>query len=290
MSSGRLFRRRLAAGPIACVGAFDALSARTIEALGAQAMYVSGFAAAASAFGLPDLGIVSQSEMAEHVRRICRSTTLPVIADADTGYGGPLNVERTVREWEDAGAAGLHLEDQVFPKRCGHIAGKAVIPAAEFEDKLRAALGARRDPDFFVIARTDALAVHGMDDTIARCHRFAAAGADAIFVDAPTSEGDLVAIAGALRDTGKPLVFNSARTGKSPILTERRLAELGYPIVLYPIEAMLASHFAIRQAMAAIMSAGTTDAAKAGLSTFHDINAVVDLAGHVAREAGRGPG
>ena len=213
-----------------------------------------------------------------------------MIADADTGYGGPLNVERTVREWEDAGAAGLHLEDQVFPKRCGHIAGKAVIPAAEFEDKLRAALGARRDPDFFVIARTDALAVHGMDDTIARCRRFAAAGADAIFVDAPTSEGDLVAIAGALRDTGKPLVFNSARTGKSPILTERRLAELGYPIVLYPIEAMLASHFAIRQSMAAIMNAGTTDAAKAGLSTFHDINAVVDLAGHVAREAGRGPG
>jgi len=289
MSAGRLFRHRLAAGPIACVGAYDALSARTIEALGARAMYVSGFAAAASAFGLPDLGIVSQSEMAEHVRRICRSTTLPVIADADTGYGGPLNVERTVREWEDAGAAGLHLEDQVFPKRCGHIAGKAVIPAGEFEDKLRAALGARRDPDFFVIARTDALAVHGMDDTIARCRRFAAAGADAIFVDAPTSEGDLVTIADALRSTGKPLVFNSARTGKSPVLTERRLAELGYPIVLYPIEAMLAAHRAVAEAMRAIIDAGTTDAAAARTSTFGQINELVDLAGHVAREAGRRP-
>jgi len=290
MSAGRLFRHRLAVGPIACVGAYDALSARTIEGLGARAMYVSGFAAAASAFGLPDLGIVSQTEMAEHVRRICRSTSLPVIADADTGYGGPLNVERTVREWEDAGAAGLHLEDQVFPKRCGHIAGKAVIPAAEFEDKLRAALVARRDPDFFVIARTDALAVHGMDDTIARCRRFAAAGADAIFVDAPTSEGDLVAIADALRSTGKPLVFNSARTGKSPVLTERRLAELGYPIVLYPIEAMLAAHRAVAEAMRAIIDAGTTDAAAARTSTFGQINELVDLAGHVAREAGRRAG
>lgn len=284
MSAGSEFRRRLAAGPIACVGAYDALSARTLESLGARALYVSGFAAAASAFGLPDLGIVSQTEMAEHVRRICRSTPLPVIADADTGYGGALNVERTVREWEAAGAAGLHLEDQVYPKRCGHLAGKEVIPAAEYEHKLRAALAARRDPAFFVIARTDALAVHGLEDTIDRCRRYARAGADAIFVDAPTSEAELAALAAALRDTGKPLVFNSARTGKSPVLAERRLAELGYPIVLYPIEAMLAAQLAVREAMAAIMRAGTTEAARPSLATFREINALVDLDGHVARE------
>lgn len=284
MSAGAEFRRRLAAGPIACVGAYDALSARTLESLGARALYVSGFAAAASAFGLPDLGIVSQTEMAEHVRRICRATTLPVIADADTGYGGALNVERTVREWESAGAAGLHLEDQVYPKRCGHLAGKEVIPAGEYEHKLRAALAARRDPAFFVIARTDALAVHGLEDTIDRCRRYARAGADAIFVDAPTSEAELASLAAALRDTGKPLVFNSARTGKSPVLNERRLAELGYPIVLYPIEAMLAAQFAVRQAMASIMQAGTTEAALPSLATFREINALVDLDGHVARE------
>ncbi len=290
MSPGTSFRALVAAGPVACVGAYDAMSARLVDASGAKAMYVSGFAAAAAAFGYPDLGLVSQTEMAEHLRRICRCTRLPVIADADTGFGGTLNAARTVELWEDAGAAGLHLEDQVFPKRCGHIAGKNVISAADMVAKLRAALAARRDPDFFVIARTDAVAVTGLDDAIERCLRYAEAGADALFVDAPESEAQLVAIERALRGSGKPLLFNSARTGKSPILTEARLAELGYRIVIYPIEALLASHRAVQSALAAIVAAGTTDAIADQMSSFHDINALVDLPGFVRREAGLPPG
>lgn len=284
-AAGARFRTLVADGPIACAGAYDALSAKVLASLGARALYVSGYAAAASAFGLPDLGLVTQSEMAEHIRRICRATALPVIADADAGYGGLLNVERTVREWEAAGAAGLHLEDQPSPKKCGHIAGKAVVPADEMLRRIDVALAARADAAFLVIARTDAIAVHGIEDAIARCRRYAAAGADALFVDAPASELQMATIADALRDTGKPLVFNAARTGKSPVLSVQHLAELGYDIVLYPIEAMLAAHRAVETAMGAILRGGSTDAAAPMLSTFGEINARVDLAGHVAREA-----
>jgi methylisocitrate lyase len=285
MNPSRLFRELLAAGPVACVGAYDALSARWIDTSGARAVYVSGFAAAASAFGVADLGIVSQTEMAEHIRRICSSTRLPVIADADTGFGGTLNVARTVVEWERAGAAGLHLEDQGFPKRCGHVAGKSVIPVEEMAMKIEAALRARTNPDFFIIARTDALAVNGLDDAIARCRRYAAVGADAIFVDAPESVEQLATIAAALKDLGKPLVYNSASTGKSPVLTEKQLAELGYPIVLYPIEAMLAAHKAMREALGAIIAAGTTQAAAGQLASFRDINTLVGMEAHLASEA-----
>ena len=144
MNPGEKFRSLLAAGPVACLGAYDAMTSRLVQEAGAKAMYVSGYAAAAAAFGYADLGLVSQTEMAEHLRRICRVTELPVIADADTGYGGILSVQRTVELWEAAGAAGLHLEDQGFPKKCGHIAGKTLIPADEMVQKIRAARAARR--------------------------------------------------------------------------------------------------------------------------------------------------
>ncbi len=285
MNAPRIFRELVAAGPVACVGAYDGLSARWIDSSGARAIYVSGFAAAAAAFGYADLGIVSQTEMAEHIRRICRCTSLPVIADADTGFGGTLNVERTVREWERAGAAGLHLEDQGFPKRCGHVAGKTVIPAEEMQLKVKAAIDARENPDFFIIARTDAIAVNGLADAIDRCKRYVDAGADSIFVDAPESEEQLVQIHDALKGLGKPLVYNSARTGKSPVLTEKRLAELGYGIVLYPIEGLLAAHKAMREALAAVIAAGTTDAAAHQLASFRDINTLVGLEEHLQHEA-----
>jgi 2-methylisocitrate lyase-like PEP mutase family enzyme len=287
-SPGARFRALLAHGPIACVGAFDALSAKVITSIGARAVYVSGFAAAASAFGEADLGVVTQSEMAEHIRRICRATPLPVIAYADTGYGGVLNVERTVRDWESAGAAGLHLEDQVFPKRCGHLAGKEVIPLDEYLSKLRAALAARSDPNFFIIARTDALAVHGMDDTLRRCEAFAAAGADAVFVDSPRSVDDLKAIASAMRDSGVPLVFNSARTGRSPVLVEGRLADLGYPIVLYPLEAMLIAQHAVREHVRALMHARTTELVSDRMLMFDEVNSLVGLQEALKRSSGTG--
>ncbi|MDO9406309.1 MAG: isocitrate lyase/PEP mutase family protein [Polaromonas sp.] len=285
MNAPRKFRELLAAGPVACIGAYDGLSARWIDTSGARAVYISGFAAAAAAFGYADLGIVSQTEMAEHIRRICRCTSLPVIADADTGFGGALNVERTVQEWERAGAAGLHLEDQGFPKRCGHVAGKTLIPADEMVLKVKAALAARENPDFFIIARTDAIAVNGLADAIDRCKRYADAGADGIFVDAPESVEQLKEIHEALKGLGKPLVYNSARTGKSPVLTEQQLAGLGYPIVLYPIEGLLASHQAMRAVLTDIMAAGTTEVAVDRMAGFRDINTLVGLEQHLQREA-----
>lgn len=283
ISPGARFRVELRKGPVACLGAYDALSARIIERSGARALYVSGFAAAAAAFGLPDLGMVSQTEMAEHLRRICRATRLPVIADADTGYGGVLNVERTVREWESAGAAGLHLEDQVVTKRCGHLAGKAVLPLDEYLTKLRAALRARSSPDFFIIARTDTLAVHGMQDTLDRCLRFADAGADAIFVDAPRSVEDLRTIESALRDCGVPLVYNSARTGRSPVMSEAELHAIGFDIVLYPLEAMLAAVKAVADVTGAIRKSGSTEPAAGRMATFGEVNDLVCLQDYLAR-------
>lgn len=285
MSQGLKFRELVAGGSIACLGAFDAMTARLIEASGARAAYVSGFAAAGSAFGFPDVGLISQTEMAEHVRRICGATSLPVIADADTGYGANLAVQRTVALWEAAGAAGLHIEDQCFPKRCGHVAGKSVIPVTEMVQKIKAALAARQDPQFFVIARTDAIAVTGLDDALERCKRYVDAGADAIFVDAPESEAHLRRIADALRGSDVPLVFNSARTGKSPFLSESRLRELGFAIVIYPIEGMLAASKAAKAVFEHIVAHGSTDDVVSGLTSFAEINALFGMDDAIAGEA-----
>lgn len=284
MTPGSKFRKLIEQSPLACVGAYDAMSSRLVEEAGAKAMYISGFAAAAAALGYPDVGLVSQSEMAEHIKRICRVTSLPVIADADTGYGGILSVQRTIELWESAGAAGLHIEDQGFPKKCGHIAGKTVIPAEEMVQKIKAAQAARTDENFFIIARSDAIAVTGLEDAIDRCKRYADAGADALFVDAPESIEQLQQIANGLRSCGRPLVFNSARTGKSPFLSEKELQELGFGIVLYPIEAMTAAHRAISEVLATIVREGSTDAIASKISTFSQINKLVELEQFVERE------
>jgi 2-methylisocitrate lyase-like PEP mutase family enzyme len=284
VSPGNKFRALVQQGPVACLGAYDAMTSRLVQEVGARAMYVSGFAAAAAALGYADLGLVSQTEMAEHLRRICRVTDLPVIADADTGYGGILSVQRTVELWESAGAAGLHLEDQGFPKKCGHIAGKTVIPADEMVQKIKAALTARKEPGFYVIARTDAIAVTGFADALDRCRRYAEAGADALFVDAPESIEQLQQIGQALKGCGKPLVFNSARTGKSPFLSEKQLQELGFGIVLYPIEALTAAHRAVKDVLATIAREGNTDAVASRISTFGEINELVKLKEFVQRE------
>lgn len=284
-AKAKSFRELLSGSPVGCMGVYDALTALLAQEAGAKALYISGFAAAAVSAGVPDVGLISQGEMADHIRRICRATRLPVIADADTGYGGVLNAQRTVQLWEEAGAAGLHLEDQVYPKRCGHIAGKEVIPAAEMVQKIKGALDARSSPDFFVIARTDAVAVTGLADAIARCKAYAAAGADALFVDGPESEEHLRTIGQELKGLGKPLMFNSARTGKSPFLTEQRLRELGFNIVIYPVEAMLAAHAAAKAVMRSILETGGTDAAAAGMTTFQDFNDFIGLKQHLDRES-----
>ncbi len=279
------FRALLDGSTVGCMGVYDAMTALLAQEAGAKALYISGFAAAAVSAGVPDVGLISQAEMAEHIRRICRATRLPVIADADTGYGGVLNAQRTVQLWEEAGAAGLHIEDQVYPKRCGHIAGKEVIPAAEMVQKIKGALDARSSPDFFIIARTDAVSVTGLADAIARCKAYAAAGADALFVDAPESEHQLRTINQELKSLGKPLLFNSARTGKSPFLTEQRLRELGFTIVIYPVEAMLAAHAAAKAVMRSILETGGTDTAAASMTTFQAFNDFIGLQRHLDRES-----
>ena len=222
MSAGRALRERLARREILVVpGAFDALTGRLLERAGFEAIYRGGYAASAAAFGLPDLGITSSTEMVDHARRLCSAVGIPVIADADTGYGEVAQVIRTVHELERAGVAGIQLEDQVFPKRCGHMDGKDVIAPELHEQKLRAALDARADPGTLIVARTDAIAVTGLDDAIARAHRYADAGADVIFVDAPRSEDELRAIGAA--GIGKPLLVNVSEYGRTPDLGARGL-------------------------------------------------------------------
>src|SRR5262252_5897990 len=194
-----------APGIIVAPGAYDGFSARLVEAAGFRCVYMTGAGTAASHLGLPDLGLATQTEMANHAGHLASCVSLPVIADADTGYGNVLNVVRTVREYERAGVAGLHMEDQVAPKKCGHIAGKQITPTQEFCDKIRAASEYRTDPDFVIIARTDARAVTSLDDAIDRGNRAAEAGADVIFVEAPQTEDEIQRVA---REIKAPLLAN----------------------------------------------------------------------------------
>ena len=242
----RLRQMLKAPGIIVAPGAYDGFSARLIEAAAFHAVYMTGAGTAASHLGQPDLGLATLTEMATHASHIAGCVSLPVIADADTGYGNVLNVVRTVREYERAGVAALHVEDQVAPKKCGHIAGKQVIPTAEFCDKIRAASEYRTDPDFVIIARTDARAVTGLDDAIERANRYAEAGADVIFVEAPQTEDEIVRVA---REVKAPLLANMVAGGRTPSVKFSDLERLGYKIVIYPAVCMMAAVQAIEAAL-----------------------------------------
>jgi 2-methylisocitrate lyase-like PEP mutase family enzyme len=278
------FRELLKTPPFICMGAHDAVTAKLAEQAGAPAIYVSGFAASAIIAGQPDFGVLSQTEMFEHIRRICRVTTIPVFADADTGYGGVLDAQRTIALWEESGASVLHLEDQAVPKKCGHFAGKQLVAPDEMQQKLRAMLEARRDPDFFIVARTDAVAVTGLDDAIARLKSYAAVGADGLYVDAPESVEQLREISRQLKPLGKPLLFNMARSGKSPYLSLKEVYELGFDYALCPIEPMFAMHKAVKEMMEIMMREGSTNAIADRLTSFEDFNNFVGLPEVVARE------
>ena len=281
------FRELLEKPPFVCLGAHDAVTAKLAEQAGAPAIYVSGFVASVIVAGQPDFGVLTQTEMFEHIRRICRVTTVPVFADADTGYGGPLDAQRTIQLWEEAGASVLHLEDQAMPKKCGHFAGKELIPAEEMQQKLRAMLEARRDPDFFVVARTDAMGVTDLDDAIRRLTSYAAVGADGLYVDAPRNVDQLKEIARRLKPLGKPLLFNMVRSGKSPYLSLKEVYELGFDYALCPVEPMLAMHKAVKEMMETFMSAGcTTNAIADRLTPFEEFNDFIGLR-HVAARAKR---
>ena len=281
LSDGRAPRARLrelmsGPAPLVAPGAYDALSARLIEQAGFDAVYMTGFGTTASLIGRPDVGLLSGAEMVDNARRIVSAVDVPVIADADTGYGNAINVVRTVQLYEQAGVAGIQLEDQVMPKKCGHMSGKLLIETDEMVGKVRAAVQARRDPDLLIIARTDAVAVTGTDDAIARARAFADAGADVLFVEAPTSEADVEHVATELRGVA-PLVFNWAEGGKTPALSLERIAELGFSLVIYPIGTLLAATAGIRSLLAALRSDGVPTAALGALPTFDQFTDLVGL-------------
>jgi 2-methylisocitrate lyase-like PEP mutase family enzyme len=274
----RALRERLAdPSPLLAPGAFDCLSARLVEAAGFEAVYMTGFGTAASYLGVPDVGLLGMSEMVDQARRIVQAVNVPVIADADTGYGNAVSVIRTVKAYEAAGVAALHLEDQVAPKRCGHLAGKQVISTAEMVEKIRAAAAARQSPDFLLIARTDARAVEGLNGALERAHRYKDAGADLIFVEAPERESEIEEIAAALK--GIPLLFNWAEGGKTPPMSYARLSELGFRIVIFPIGTLLVAARAISALLNQLKADGTPASAMSSMMPFQEFVEFIGLPG-----------
>jgi methylisocitrate lyase len=251
-SPGQRLRQAWAARAIAIPGVFNPLIARMAERLGFSAAYLSGGALSAS-LGLPDVGLVTLSEFVEQARAIAQASTLPLLCDADTGFGEALNVERTLRLFEIAGAAGIHLEDQQLPKRCGHLSGKSLVEPQAMAAKLRAAVAVRTDPDFVIIARTDARGVTGFDDAVRRSHTYLDAGADAIFPEALETAEEFAAFAKAV---AAPLLANMTEFGRSPNLDFRQLADMGYRMVLYPLTAFRTAIRAAEKAMTVLRDQG----------------------------------
>jgi 2,3-dimethylmalate lyase len=261
--------------PVLAPGAYDALSARLVEAAGFPAVYMTGFGTSASLLGRPDVGLLDRAEMIDNARRIVAAVDVPVIADADTGYGNPIGVIRTVQEYERAGVAAIHLEDQVAPKRCGHLEGKQVVPAADMVEKVRAAVDARASGELLIIARTDARAVEGLPSALERARRYRAAGADMLFVEAPQDEAEVEAVAHALADV--PLLFNWAEGGRTPPLPYARLRELGFRLVIFPISTLLAATRAIGEVLDAIRTEGTPRGVLASLPRFAEFTDFIGL-------------
>lgn len=254
-------------------GAFDALAARLVERAGFEALYVTGGGTALAMHGLPDLELVSMTEAADTAAVLARSVRVPVMADADTGYGGPLNVRRTVQTFERAGVAALHIEDQSSPKKCGQLAGKHLVTRDEMVHKIRAAVDARRHPDLVLVARTDALAVEGMASTLDRCRAYVDAGADAVFVEAPRNPAEVAAVADALASRTR-LVFGQSASGVTPFMSAAELESMGFAMMLFPNFATLAAIRAITSVLESIRTTGSAARAReacASLAEMHDL-------------------
>jgi 2-methylisocitrate lyase-like PEP mutase family enzyme len=277
------FRRLVQAKEILVLpGAYDALTARIVEQAGFKAMSAGGYTATASLLGQPDTGQLTMSEMADFYARMCDATSLPVFADADTGYGNVTNVARTVRAYERAGVGGLFIEDQVSPKRCGHMAGKAVIPPQEMAAKIKAALDARHDPDLVIMARTDALAVNGVDDAIARGQLYREAGADMIFVEAPRTVAEMRRVC---REIEGPKMANNIEGGLTPFLPAAELEKIGYAMVAFVLGITFAIARTAQELMATLKRDGTTAAFRRRMTSFDEFNALVGLKELRRREA-----
>jgi methylisocitrate lyase len=261
-------------GAIVFPGVYDTLSAKLAERTGFPMAFISGYSVAATAIGEPDLGLLTQTEIVDRARQVCRSVQIPIIVDADTGYGNPLNVIRTVRNLIDAGAAGCFLEDQQWPKKCGHMRGKRVIDREEYLDKIRAAVDTRASADFFIVARTDSLAAAGLDEAIDRVTAARAAGADASFVEAPNSLDELAQIG---RRAPAPVVANMIEKGKTPVLPKQQLVELGFQLILYPLAGLFAAAHGLAAIYRKIHDDQTTLGAADQLMAFDQFNELIGV-------------
>lgn len=257
-------------GAVVCPGVYDGISARIADRLGFRALYLTGYGTVASALGLPDAGLASYAEMLARVSMVAGTISVPLMADADTGYGGLLNVERTVRGYERAGAAALQLEDQAFPKKCGHTEGRIVIPAEEAARKIEVAAATRASRDFLIIARTDARTTHGLDEALRRADLYLAAGADILFIESPESVDELRRIGDRFR--GAYLLANMVEGGRTPYLSIHDLEGLGFKIGLFPATGFLAAAAALKAAFAHLQSHGSATNAPTALLPFAEMN------------------
>lgn len=255
-------------------GVYDTLSAKLASQTGFPMAFISGYSVAATAIGEPDLGLLTQTEIVDRARQVCRSVEIPIIVDADTGYGNPLNVIRTVRELINAGAGGCFLEDQQWPKKCGHMRGKRVIERNEYIDKIRAAVDTRGDADFFIVARTDSLAAVNLEEAIARVSEARAAGADASFVEAPNSLDELAEIG---RRAPAPVVANMIEKGRTPVLPKQQLAELGFHLILYPLAGLFAAARGLASIYEKIYRDNTTLGSESQLMAFDEFNDLIGV-------------
>jgi len=275
MKKTTLLRQYISAPEILVMpGAHDALSAKIIEKTGFKVLTMGGYSASASLMGMPDLSLLTLSEMTDCYRRVVNAVDLPVFVDGDTGHGGVFNVARTVREIEATGAAGMFIEDQVHPKRCGHMKGKQVIPTKEMVAKLKAALDARSDPDFVLMARTDALAVNGLNDAIERMTIYHEVGADLLFIEAPESVDQMRRICAGLNG---PCLANMVEGGVSPNLSTRELQDIGYAVVAHPVATTYAVAQAVNDLMQTFLKEGSTKGFSDRMMSFHSFNSLVGL-------------
>lgn len=276
-------RRALAEGAVALPGAINALSARLIEREGFGAIYVSGAVLANSVGGVPDVGLMTLSESAAHCAHIAGACSLPIVADADTGYGGPENAARTVRDLERAGVSGIHLEDQEFPKRCGHLEGKTLVAAEDFCETIAAAAAAKTSPDFLLIARTDARGVTGYDDAVRRARLYLDAGADAIFPEALQGEEEFRRFA---KDVPTILLANMTEFGKTPYFTVDEFAAMGYKLVIFPVTLQRVAAFAMTDALRTLKREGTQKSLIDRMQTRQELYDLLGYDGRVAPATG----
>ncbi|MGZ8269221.1 MAG: isocitrate lyase/PEP mutase family protein [Burkholderiales bacterium] len=262
-------------GCIVAPGVADALAARLVALEGFEAVYMTGFGTSLTRLGAPDVGLLTATEMVDNAGRIVEASGLPVVADADTGYGNPINTRRTIRDFERAGVAGVHIEDQVWPKRCGHLAGKRVIPAAEMVAKVKAACDARVDADFVVIARCDAIAVEGLESALERGERYREAGADMLFIEAPVGRADVERVARHFK--GVPLLYNMAASGKTPDLPADELGALGFKLAIYPNWIILAAIPAMQAMLRELKAKGSIADIRGKVADFKQFTEIAGL-------------